>query len=187
MKVRRAHVLISLALLAVAAGLVYTLARGLTIDQSKPRTVLAGKPAPSLVLNWLQGESLLRGLQGERFVAAAQGKVLVLNFWASWCLGCRQEARLLQELWDRQRERVLVLGVAVHDEEAEARRFARQYNKTYPLGLDRNGRAAIDYGVTGVPETFIIDAQGVLQRRNIGVLAADFLQQVNDFLPENNL
>ena len=187
MKVRRAHVLSSLALLTVAAGLVYTLARGLTIDQSKPRTVLAGKPAPSLVLNWLQGEHLLRSSQDGGFVAAAQGKVLVLNFWASWCLSCRQEAGLLQDLWDRQRERVLVLGVAVHDEETEARRFARQYNKTYPLALDRNGRAAIDYGVTGVPETFIIDAQGVLQRRNIGTITADFLQQVNDFLPENNL
>ena len=187
MKVRRAHVLISVALLAVAAVLVYTLARGLTIDQSKPRTVLEGKPAPSFVLNWLQGKSLLRELQGGSFSAVAQGKVVVLNFWASWCLSCRQEAYLLQDLWDRERAHVLVLGIAVHDEETEARRFARQYNKTYPLGLDRNGSTAIDYGVTGVPETFIIDAKGVVRRRNVGAISAEFLQQVNGFLLENNL
>ena len=181
MQVRPAHVLLSVALLALAALLVYTLARGLTIDQSKPRTVLAGQLAPSFVLHWLQGKSLLQAERGGSFSAAAQGKVLVLNFWASWCLSCRQEAQLLQELWDREQERVLVLGVAVHDEEKAARRFAQQFNKTYPLALDRNGSTAIDYGVTGVPETFIIDAQGIVQRRNIGAISAEFLQQVNEF------
>ena len=181
MRVHPTHVLLSVALLAVAALLVYTLSRGLHIDQSKPRTVLAGEPAPSFVLNWLQGKRLLHGLQDGNFSPAAQGKVLVLNFWASWCLSCRQEAQLLQDLWDKERERVLVLGVAVHDQETEARRFAAQFNKTYPLGLDRNGSTAIDYGVTGVPETFIIDAQGIVQRRNIGAISAEFLQQVNDF------
>lgn len=181
MQVRRAHVLISVALLAVAAVLVYTLSRGLSIDQSKPRTVLEGKPAPSFVLDWLQGEGMLRGSRGGSFSAAAQGKVLVLNFWASWCLSCRQEAQLLQDLWDREHERVLVLGIAVHDKEIDARHFAKQFNKTYPLGLDRNGSTAIDYGVTGVPETFIIDAQGVLRLRNVGAISAEFLQRVNEF------
>ncbi len=181
MRVRRAHVLLSITLLMLAALLVYVLARGLTIDQSKPRPVLAGKSAPPFVLDWLQGESLLSGLREGSFSAAAQDKVLVLNFWASWCLSCRQEAHLLQNLWDRERARVLVLGVAVHDKVHEARRFAHQFNKTYPLGLDRNGSTAIDYGVTGVPETFIIDAQGIVQRRNIGAISAEFLQQVHDF------
>lgn len=179
---RKTHLLISAALLAFAAVVVYVLAHGLQIDQRKPRSVLIGKPAPTFALHWLQGEELLLGLQARNFTATAHGKVLVLNFWASWCLSCRQEAYLLQRLWEQQREQVTVIGIAVHDEETAARSFAQQYGKTYPLGLDRGGKVAIDYGVTGVPETYIIDRDGVLRARNIGAVSAQFLQQVNDYL-----
>ena len=176
------HLLITTTLLLVAAVLIYALTWGLQLDQSKPMAVLIGKPAPTMTLHWLQGAELLQDLHAGRLSALAQGKVLVVNFWASWCFSCRQEAHLLQSLWEKEKQRVLVIGVAVHDEEDAARRFARQYRKTYPLGLDSNGNAAIDYGVTGVPETYVIDAQGVLRLRSVGELSAEFLQQVHEFL-----
>ena len=178
------HLLLSIALLLIAAVLVYVLARGLDIDQSKPRSVLLGKPAPAFVLQWLQGDNWLRELQAGRVSVAAQGKVMVLNFWASWCFSCRQESQLLQALWEKEQARVLVVGIAVHDKEAEARSFAQKYGKTYPLGLDSMGNAAIDYGVTGVPETYVIDTAGVVQLRNIGAVSAEFLQQVYNYLPK---
>ena len=184
MRFKPTHLLLSLALLVIAAVLVYVLARGLDIDQSKPRSVLVGKPAPAFVLQWLQGDNWLRELQAGQVSVAAQGKVLVLNFWASWCFSCRQESQLLQALWEKEQERVLVVGVAVHDEEAEARSFAQKYHKTYPLGLDSTGSTAIDYGVTGVPETYVIDAAGVVRLRNIGAVSAEFLQQVYNFFPK---
>jgi len=90
-----------------------------------------------------------------------RGKVVVLNFWASWCIPCRDEAPTLQSLWERYREQgVVLIGVDYVDVEANARAFIEEFGITYPNGSDMGTRISGDYHIQGVPETFVIDPQG---------------------------
>ncbi len=102
---------------------------------------------------------------GELSVASLRGKAVVLNFWASWCDPCREEAGVLERTWRRYRGRgLVVLGVDVQDGRTAARDFARKYGMTYPLVHDprRGGGTVEDYGVAAVPETFFIAPNGRL-------------------------
>ncbi|NDJ53566.1 MAG: TlpA family protein disulfide reductase [Chloroflexi bacterium] len=90
-----------------------------------------------------------------------QGQVVVVNFWASWCNPCRQEAAELEQVWQDYRDRgVVFLGVNYVDSEAAALDYLAEYNITYPNGPDLGTRISDDYSITGVPETFVIDANG---------------------------
>ena len=171
MSSRSIHLLISGVLLVIAVVIVIVLARGLNVDSSKPQSMILGKPAPVIDLQWFDGYAPLTPL-------GQQAKPTVVNFWASWCLSCRQEAHLLQELWQDNRQRLNVVGIAVHDTLENALGFADRFNKSYFLALDKDGALAIDYGVTGVPETFIIDSNGIVQFRQIGAVTAEFLDQI---------
>ena len=98
-----------------------------------------------------------------------RGQVVVLNIWASWCIPCRDEAPVLQKLSkEYERRGVVFLGVNIQDTEKDARAFIKEFGVTYLNGYDVNGTIYIQYGVTGVPETFIIDAGGNLVRKHIG-------------------
>ncbi len=101
--------------------------------------------------------------EGEEFRLSKQrGNIVIVNFWASWCIPCRAEAPALQSIWERyQDEGVIVLGVnwtETSDQTAQA--FMQEFGLTYPNGLDRGTRIADLYHITGIPETFVIDQQG---------------------------
>jgi cytochrome c biogenesis protein CcmG/thiol:disulfide interchange protein DsbE len=100
---------------------------------------------------------------GTLALESLRGRAVVINFWASWCIPCKEEARYLESAWKRYRSRgLVVLGVDVQDFSGDARRFARRYGMTYPLVRDGRGETLEDYGATGVPETYFVNRQGRL-------------------------
>jgi len=153
------------------------LAYGLTKD---PRTIpspLVRKEAPPFTLNLLDG-GVLR-------LDDLRGKVVLVNFWASWCFpACWNEAPRLEAAWERYRDRgVMIVGIVYQDSEQNAREFIRRFGKTYPNGLDRRSRIAIDYGVYGVPETFFIDREGRIAHKHTGELTEEVLaRQIEELL-----
>jgi cytochrome c biogenesis protein CcmG, thiol:disulfide interchange protein DsbE len=117
------------------------------------RTVAKGA-APSFTLPRLDGRGHLQ-------LASLRGKAVVLNFWASWCVPCKQEAPELQSGWQRWRSRgVVFLGLDAQDFYGDARKFAKHHDITYPLVHDGSGKVVGDYGVSGFPETFFVDRRG---------------------------
>ncbi len=99
-----------------------------------------------------------------------RGKPVLVNFWASWCPPCRQEVPVLQQGWQRHQADVAFIGVDVWDTDSDAKQFLQRYGATYPNGPDPAGHIAIDYGLTGVPETFFIDRSGQIMRHFVGPL-----------------
>ena len=137
----------------------------------------SGKPASDFELTLFDGQSLR--------LSDLQGKVVVLNFWASWCPPCRAEMPDFEEMWNELKDQeVVFLGIAVSDSERDARGFAEATGVTYPLGLDETGRIARDYRVTSLPTTFLIDRDGTESRRfgiaNRGALRVFVETRLND-------
>ncbi len=131
---------------------------------------LVGQPAPDFTLALLDGPRLT--------LSALRGKVVVVNFWASWCPPCADELPDLQRVWSTYGGRgVTLVGVAFSDEEAAVRDFIERFSITYPVGLDGDGRIAGRYGITGVPETFVVDANGNVAAVHIGPVTAEQLMQ----------
>jgi cytochrome c biogenesis protein CcmG/thiol:disulfide interchange protein DsbE len=110
-------------------------------------------PAPDFTLDSYDGDTLtLSGLRGQ---------VVVVNFWASWCVPCADEAPGLEKAWQAYRDQgVMFIGVDYVDSDAEGRKFIEKYGITYPNGPDLGNRISDAYAIQGVPETFIIDRQG---------------------------
>ncbi|MBK8051183.1 MAG: TlpA family protein disulfide reductase [Anaerolineales bacterium] len=97
------------------------------------------------------------------------GKGVVLNFWASWCDPCRDEARLLEETWQREQDNGIVfIGLDYLDQEPAAKAYLEEFGVTYPSGPDLQSAAARRYGIKGVPETFFIDPTGKIVHMEIG-------------------
>lgn len=108
---------------------------------------------------------------GELQLSSLRGKVVVLNTWASWCVPCKEEAPFLEQVWRSNRDRgVVVLGLDAKDFRADARRFADRYGLTFPLVYDGPGDVIDGYGVTGFPETFVIDREGRVVRGFVGAV-----------------
>lgn len=101
---------------------------------------------------------------------AQRGKPVLVNFWASWCPPCRDEVPVLEQGYQTYHDRVAFAGVDVWDTDTDAKAFLQRYNAVYPNGPDPAGRIAIDYGLTGVPETFFIDATGRIVHHFVGPL-----------------
>jgi cytochrome c biogenesis protein CcmG, thiol:disulfide interchange protein DsbE len=98
---------------------------------------------------------------GELDLSGYRGKAVVLNVWASWCVPCKEEAPYLEQVWRAHRDRdVVVVGLDAKDFRADARRFAKRFGLTFPLVYDGPGDTLGGYGVTGFPETFVIDREG---------------------------
>ena len=150
---------VPIAVIGVLVALVALLAYGLVQtdpDRSVDRALAAGErePAPELVLPKLGGG-------GDGSLADYRGKVVVLNFWASWCKPCKEESPLL-ERWHRRMSKQggTVLGVDMLDLTSRAERFIDEYGLTYPMLKDRDGDGMELFGVIAYPETFVIDPQG---------------------------
>jgi cytochrome c biogenesis protein CcmG/thiol:disulfide interchange protein DsbE len=139
--------------------------------------VLIGHPAPTTVLPGVAGLERngkpVPGLEVDSF----KGAVTVLNVWASWCVPCRDEAPLLLTLTRDQRVRVL--GINYKDSPENARRFLARYGNPYVAnGADSNGRASIEWGVYGVPETFVVGRDGRIAYKLIGPIEPVNLEKV---------
>ena len=120
-------------------------------------------PAPAFRLPALDGRTL--------DLAELRGRPIVLNFWASWCVPCKDEAPLLERAWKTYRDKgLLVIGVNIQDLEADARRFVAEVGITYPNVRDRDGKANRAYGITGIPETFFVSADGRIIKKFPGAV-----------------
>jgi cytochrome c biogenesis protein CcmG/thiol:disulfide interchange protein DsbE len=109
---------------------------------------------------------------GRLALESLRGKVVVLNFWASWCVPCKEEAPLFEATWKRWRGRgVVVLGIDSEDFSGDGRRFMRRHGITYPVVHVGSDSLKTSYGVTGYPETFFVDARGRLVEHVAGALA----------------
>ena len=153
------------ALIPLAAlPLIGLLAYGFTTDPRAIPSPLVRKQAPPLALPVYGGGAF--SLEAER------GKVIVVNFWASWCYpACYEEAPVLERAWQTYKDRgLVVVGVDMQDTERAGRQFIDRFKLTFPNGPDAQGKLAIDYGVYGVPETFIVDRQGVIAFKQVGAV-----------------
>jgi cytochrome c biogenesis protein CcmG, thiol:disulfide interchange protein DsbE len=155
--------------LAVFFGLVAFLAAGLKLDPKEVPSPLIGKPAPSFSLTRLDNPS-----QSIR-QADMIGKVWMLNVWASWCVACREEHPLLVEF---SKQKILpVYGLNYKDGRADGLQWLTKFGNPYDASLfDSDGRVGIDWGVYGVPETFIMDRQGVVRFKHIGPLNPEVIR-----------
>lgn len=111
---------------------------------------------------------------GELQLSSLRGKAVVLNVWASWCGPCKEEAPYLEQVWRANRDRgVVVVGLDAKDFRADARRFAKRFGLTFPLLYDGPGDAIGGYGVTGFPETFVLDREGQVVAAFAGAVNAE--------------
>jgi cytochrome c biogenesis protein CcmG/thiol:disulfide interchange protein DsbE len=160
-------VLVPLALFALLAVLfAFALSKG---DPSKLPSALIGKPAPAISLPGIEGLTARSGqaLPGFSTADLAKGQPVVVNFWASWCAPCVEEHPLLVQL--AEQAKVRLIGVNYKDQPENARRFlARLGNPFEAVGADANGRAAIEWGVYGMPETFVLDGKGNITYKHVG-------------------
>jgi DsbE subfamily thiol:disulfide oxidoreductase len=119
-------------------------------------------PAPEFALERLDQE-------GEFTSSALAGKAVVVNFWASWCTPCKEEAPFLEQIWRENRDRgLVVVGYDAKDFRRDARRFAKRFGLTFPLVFDGPGSSLDDWGVTGFPETFVVDREGRVVHAFVG-------------------
>ncbi len=110
-------------------------------------------------------------------LASFKGKPVMLNFWASWCDPCKHEASLLEATWQHVRgQGVVFIGIDFEDRQSDGLSFLQTYGITYPNAIDASGSVAINYGVTGVPETVFIDRRGVIVGKVIGELTEQTLE-----------
>ncbi len=165
-------VLIPLSVLPI----LFLLAYGFRTDPGYVPSPLIAKPAPPFALTLFDGEHL--SLDGLR------GKVVVVNFWASWCFpACYEEAPVLEEAWRLYKNKdVVIVGVNVQDTEKAAKEFMDRFQFTFPNGPDPGGKISIDYGVYGIPETFVLDKEGRIAYKHVGAVDADTLSTQIDKL-----
>jgi cytochrome c biogenesis protein CcmG/thiol:disulfide interchange protein DsbE len=168
---------------AVLAGLLVLVA--IILGKRQQGTVQPGDQIPDFTLNLFSGYEH----QGQSQVKLSdlRGKVVVLNFWASWCKPCEQEAAELQQAWDKYGPSgdVVFLGADYVDTEPEARVYLQKFGIKYANGPDMGTRISQMFRIRGVPETYFIDKQGVLQYVKIGPFASvdEISTQIDKLLP----
>jgi len=156
--------------LGVFAVLFAFLLVGLGLNPREVPSPLIGKPAPSFARAQLHAPDKTTG------TADMKGQVWLLNVWASWCVACREEHPLLVELG--KAKVVPIIGLNYKDEPAAGMRWLAQHGDPYTLSVvDRDGAVGLDYGVYGVPETFVIDKTGVIRYKQIGPVTVEALEK----------
>ena len=143
---------------------------GLTLNPRQVPSPLIDKPAPVFQLNHLH--------EPDKVMASGDnlGKVWLLNVWASWCVACRDEHPLLVQLANSGI--VPIYGLNYKDESTTAMQWLKRYGDPYTISIvDLDGKVGIDYGVYGVPETYVIDKKGIIRHKQIGPVTVDSLQK----------
>jgi cytochrome c biogenesis protein CcmG/thiol:disulfide interchange protein DsbE len=167
---RTTRIVLALLPLVLLAGLLAVFAVMLPRNPSILPSVLINKPAPVFALTAVDGLSV-PGFD----TAALRGEVTVVNVFASWCIPCRDEHPQLEAL--KAKTGVRMFGINQKDEPQSAAAFLNELGNPYDaIGGDRNGRVSIDWGVTGVPETFIVDANGIVLYKYVGPISAGALE-----------
>ena len=161
---------------AAVVPVLLLLAYGFRTDPREIPSPLLGRPAAAFALTTFSGAALSLG--------DLRGKVVMLNFWASWCIpACYEEAPALERTWRAYKDKdVMVVGVNIQDKDEAAREFLRRFEHSFPNAPDPRGRASVDYGVYGVPETFFIDRQGRVRFKHVGALTDEIASRRLDAL-----
>lgn len=147
---------------AVVVGLLALFALGLAVAGQQGRRPEVGTPAPAFTL--VLYDEHRAGLPKTLTLADLRGKPVVLNFWASWCIPCRDEAPEFEAVWRRYKDQVVFVGANWLEVEAAALPYLKQQGITYANGFDTQQQVARAYRITGVPETFFIDRNGILRQ-----------------------
>jgi cytochrome c biogenesis protein CcmG/thiol:disulfide interchange protein DsbE len=171
---KRRHILVLLPLIAFIALSALFLYRLGTGDPSRLPSALIGRPAPKTDLPPLAGlerdGKAVPGLSNASFM----GAVTVVNVWASWCVPCHDEVPFLEQL--SKDKRIQLVGINYKDAPDNARRFLNRYGNPFAAaGVDANGRASIDWGVYGVPETYVVGRDGAIAYKLVGPITAENL------------
>lgn len=154
----------------VVGALLLAFASRFGTDPSLVRSALLGDPAPVFDLETLDGTRVRS--------ADLAARPYVVNFWASWCVPCRQEAPHLQAFYERwSTQGVEVVGIVWNDTRDDARDFRRQFGLSFPQALDPTGRTAIDFGVFGIPETYLVDGDGIVRAKLTGAVGPGSLDE----------
>lgn len=156
--------------LGIFIGLVIFLGIGLNLNPKEVPSPLIGKPAPQFSLPSLSDPS--------KVISPKQmlGQVWLLNVWASWCVACRYEHPILIEM--AKKSLVPIIGLDYKDVRADGSNWLAQFGNPYQdSAFDEDGRVGIDYGVYGVPETFLIDKQGIIRLKHIGPITPEVITQ----------
>ncbi|HEB12834.1 MAG TPA: TlpA family protein disulfide reductase [Actinobacteria bacterium] len=165
---------IVVAALIVLATVMFSPRPGLNKDV--PPSSEDDQKAPDFTVNLFSGKKVS--------LSDFKGKPLIVNFWASWCAPCREEAPVLVKVAKMYGKKVQFLGIVFQDTEAGAKKFIEEFKVKYPNGTDPSGQAAQDYKITGVPETFFIDANGILRAKWLGALTEEKLISLVDLTIE---
>ncbi len=148
---------------------------GLGINTKLGEVAARQERAPDFTLQLFSGSSIQ--------LSSLQGKLVMVDFWASWCPPCREEAPGLEQVYREYKTKgVEFVGVAIWDGEKDALRFIERYSITYPNGLDARGEIAINYGVTGIPEKYFVAPNGAVLKKFVGPMTAERLRSVLDGL-----
>jgi cytochrome c biogenesis protein CcmG/thiol:disulfide interchange protein DsbE len=169
--------LFRLGIVIAIAALVVVLLLAFRRDPHDIRTGTVGKPAAAFTLQKLDGSGTLR-------LDDAKGKVTVVNFFASWCIPCKQENPALVRVYEHYRasDDVAFLGVLYQDSRESGLAYVKANGVVWPTAADDDGRVAFAYGVFGVPETYFIGADGIIAGRHIGPIAESTLVTAIDCL-----
>jgi cytochrome c biogenesis protein CcmG/thiol:disulfide interchange protein DsbE len=147
--------------LGIFLGIALFLYRGLFLDPAELPSALIGKPFPAFSLAAVQGDKTLSE-------AALKGQPALVNVWATWCVACRVEHPLLNTLAEQG---VIIHGINYKDDNAAARKWLKDFHDPYQLNIDdAKGSLGLDLGVYGAPETFLIDHQGIIRHKFVGVI-----------------
>lgn len=152
---------VTLALSLACAGLVFVLYRGFGRDPHEVPFMLRGQPAPAFALKALGTGEVVS-------LTELRGTPVVLNFWSTWCGPCRMEHPTLDWAFRQYGNQVKFLGAVFEDTEENARAYVARAGSPYPQLIDPRSQMAVDYGVAGVPETYFIDAEGIIRDKYVG-------------------
>jgi len=151
-----------LSIVVAIAALVVVLVLAFRRAPTDIRTGTVGKPAAAFTLQRLDGTDKM-------VIDAPRGQVTVVNFFASWCIPCKEENPALVRVWERYRSSdVVFIGVLYQDSRDNGLKYVRDNGVTWLTGSDDDGRVAFSYGVFGIPETYFIGADGIIAGRHIG-------------------
>jgi cytochrome c biogenesis protein CcmG/thiol:disulfide interchange protein DsbE len=167
--------ILPIAIFSVLAGFLYV---GLYKDPSLVPSPLIGKPIPSFQLSTLKDADAI--ITQENF----KGEIALINVWGTWCVACKQEHAALVYIADKKN--IPIYGLNYKDDREMAKQWLVDYGDPYVMSaFDASGRIAIDFGVYGAPETFLIDDKGIIRHKLVGIMTADVWEQ--QFVPKIKL